>query len=427
MTRETYTKKTGSTKEVSLLANKSIIRTEEKETYAELLTDKSAFKTFLTEQINAYPELFPDTIHQGFRLFGFVPKSVKQELRLRRIQTIADNQVWQIKPSFVMPYMTMDTDTAQKILFLSRWAPNWALSQVFEKDGMTIERLKTHIGRYSLVGTTVKDADSIPKDVAADEKHAWISGEKVYIATTVAEGCYLGASISPSADEEDLTTSYDQFKQEAQQVQPTYQPNTVNTDGFKSTMNAWKNIFPFITIIQCFFHAVLNIKKSTTKVTMELYQQIREKVWHVYHGNTKRFFSQRLRRLQEWAEILEDSPLKIKLIKLCAKKDWFTITYNFPSCYRTSNMIDRLLDTMDRWLFAKKWFHGKITSAEKGVRAFCLIHNFRPSCPTTVKKHYGQASPFERLNGFTYHHCWLQNMLIATSKQDIYIFQQKKL
>ena len=139
------------------------------------------------------------------------------------------------------------------------------------------------------------------------------------------------------------------------------------------------------------------------------------------------FFLGRLRRLQEWAETLEDSPLKIKLIKLCAKKDWFTVAYDFPSCYRTSNMIDRLLDIMDRWLFARKWFHGKITSAEKGLRAFCLIHNFRPSCSTTVKKHYGQASPFERLNGFTYHNCWLQNMLIATSKQDIYIFQQKKL
>ena len=109
-------------------------------------------------------------------------------------------------------------------------------------------------------------------------------------------------------------------------------------------MNAWKNLFPFITIIQCFFHAILNLKKSTTKSTIDLYQQISEKVWQVYHGNTKRFFSGRLRRLQEWAETLEASPLKIKLIKLCAKK----------------------------------WFHGKITSASIRVRAFCLIHNFRP-------------------------------------------------
>ncbi|RKZ49198.1 MAG: hypothetical protein DRR08_31165 [Candidatus Parabeggiatoa sp. nov. 2] len=263
MTRETYTKETGRLKEIKQIANKSLTLPFEKETYAELLADKLAFKAFLVEQIKAHPELFPDTIHQqGFRLFGFVPESVKQGLRLRRIQTIADNQVWQIKLTEVMPYMTMDTNTAQNILFLSRWAPNWTLSQVFEKDEMTIERLKTQMGRYNMVGTTVKDVDSIPKDVAVDEKHCWISGEKAYIATTVAENGYLGASISPSVEEEDLTASYGQFKQEAQQVQPTYQPKTVNTDGFKSTMNAWKNLFPFIIIIQCFFHAILNIKKS---------------------------------------------------------------------------------------------------------------------------------------------------------------------
>jgi hypothetical protein len=49
MTRKTYTKEIGNTKEVSLLANKSIIRTDEKETYADILTDKSAFFANLTE------------------------------------------------------------------------------------------------------------------------------------------------------------------------------------------------------------------------------------------------------------------------------------------------------------------------------------------------------------------------------------------
>jgi hypothetical protein len=47
-----------------------------------------------------------------------------------------------------MPVIPMDTETAQKILVLKRWAPDWALGQVFEKDEMTIERLKTHMGRY---------------------------------------------------------------------------------------------------------------------------------------------------------------------------------------------------------------------------------------------------------------------------------------
>jgi hypothetical protein len=34
---------------------------------------------------------------------------------------------------------------------------------------------------------------------------------------------------------------------------------------------------------------------------------------------------------------------------------------------------------------------------------------------------------FERLNGFTCHENWLENLFIATSKQEVYRFQHKKL
>lgn len=68
---------------------------------------------------------------------------------------------------------------------------------------MTVHRLTTHMGRYHIVGMTVKQADKLPKDLGADEKHSTISGEKVYIATTVAEQCFFGASVSVGAGEEE--------------------------------------------------------------------------------------------------------------------------------------------------------------------------------------------------------------------------------
>ena len=40
---------------------------------------------------------------------------------------------------------------------------------------------------YSLVGTTVKKADTLPKDLLADEKHTRFNGHKAYIATTVGQ------------------------------------------------------------------------------------------------------------------------------------------------------------------------------------------------------------------------------------------------
>ena len=59
------------------------------------------------------------------------------------------------------------------------------------------------MGRDNIVGTTVKDATKLPTDVGADEKHSRISGEKVYMATTVGNDCFLGASVSSGAGEDE--------------------------------------------------------------------------------------------------------------------------------------------------------------------------------------------------------------------------------
>ncbi len=58
------------------------------------------------------------------------------------------------------------------------------------------DRLKTHMGQYNMVGTTVKDPTELPKDLGADEQYSRISGEKVLMVTTVGNHCFLGASVS---------------------------------------------------------------------------------------------------------------------------------------------------------------------------------------------------------------------------------------
>jgi len=429
MKRETFRKENCAGLEVTQIPNKTIVLPFDEATYPEFMTDNSAFKNHVQAWIDTHPELFPETIHGGWSLHGFTRESVKQGIRIRRIVTKDDGEVWQIRPAFVMPYMTCDTATAEKILFLQKWAPAWALAHAFEKDVMTIHRLTNHMGRYNLVGTTVKQADTLPKDVGADEKHGTLSGETVYCATTVAEQCFLGASVSIGAGEEELTTAYRQFQREAQQIQPDYQPETVNTDGWQATMNAWRTLFPSICLIQCFLHAILGIRNVATKATKALYATIVEQAWDAYAATTKRSFSQRLRRLREWGEKLKDSPLKSKLLKLCQKKAKFLPAYDFPQCLRTSNMIDRLMRGMDKYLFAHQGFHGTLVSAEYGIRSYCVLTNFRPSTynPIVGDINRNCDSPFTRLNGFTYHTCWLQNMLIATSGQAIYQFQHKKV
>jgi hypothetical protein len=429
MKRELFSKKQIAGLDVTAVANKTIVLPFDHATYAELVEDPSAYKALVNMWIQAHPELFPATIGEGWSLYGFTRDSVKQAIRVRRIVTKADGEVWHIRPSFVMPYMTCDTATAEKILFLAKWAPDWALARVFEKDVMTIERLKIQMGRYNLVGTTVKTSGQLPHDLVADETHSRISGETVYIATTVAKACFLGASVSPGAGEEALTAAYRQFQREAHHVQPDYQPATVNTDGWKATMKAWRTLFPAIGVIQCFLHAILGLRQVTTKATKALYGHMADTAWQVYEASTKRSFSQRLRRLREWGETLPETSLRTKLLKLCAKKASFLLAYDVTTCLRTSNMIDRLMRGMDKYLVAKQGFHGTLVSAEYGIRAYCLLTNFRPTAynPIAHLREHDTGSPFEQFNGFTYHSCWLQNMLIATSRQEIYRFRHKKL
>jgi hypothetical protein len=429
MKRTTFCKDTHPGVEVTQLPNKTIVLPFDEATYPDMLNDNPTYKAYLQSWIDDHPELFPETIGEGWSLNGFTRESAKQGIRQRRIITTADQEVWHIRPAFVMPYMTCETATAEQILFLRKWAPVWALAHAFHTDVMFIHRLTLQIGRYNLVGTTVKQPEAVPKDVGADEKHATISGETVYAATTVAENCFLGGSISPGVGEADLTEAYRQFQREAQQVQPEYQPDTVNTDGWQATMNAWRRLFPSICVIQCFLHAVLRIRQAATTATMAWYRTIIERVWDAYAATTKRQFSQRLRRLHEWGKTLHESALKTALLKLCQKKAGFLPAYDFPTCLRTSNMVDRLMRGMDRYLFAHQGFHGTLVSAEYGIRSYCLLTNFRPFMynPTAGDTPRNCESPFTRLNEFTYHECWLQNLLIATSGQAVYKFRCKKV
>ena len=59
-------------------------------------------------------------------------------------------------------------------------------------------RLEVSLGRNSIVGTTVRQG-ALPEHLLADEHHQTLDGDKVYIATTVAEGCCLGAAQSATA------------------------------------------------------------------------------------------------------------------------------------------------------------------------------------------------------------------------------------
>ena len=306
--------------------------------------------------------------------------------------------------------------------------PFHALSYVFGENAMKWFRISQNIGRNNIVSTTIKSASDLPQHVIADEKHTWIRGEKAYIATTCANNCILGASIVKQADETELTRAYGVFKKEAQVIQPDYTPFTITTDGWLASQNAWKTLFSSIILIGCFLPIFLKIRERAKKKYKEIFSGISDKLWNGFKASDKKQFSQRVRRLIEWASknnvpsfILE------KINKLRDKSTSFTKAYDFPKAPRTTNMVDRLMRPMDKYLFCSQYFQGHLETAELSIRAWVIIQNFAPSNPYTIKKFNGWQSPAERLNQFRYHENWLQNLLVSASQRRYFSRPQNPL
>jgi hypothetical protein len=389
--------------------------------YERIWADPWTFRPWLDTQIAQYPELFPQAISQGYTLHDILPVSKKlPEVQLRRIKVVdaahPQGQVFTVAPSFVLPYMTGYTDTVEKALFLRDkfGVPYWGLTYVFGHNDLYWERLELSFGRPSIVGTTVKRPEKLPQDLLADEKHTRLNGEPVYVATTVGADCVLGASVAQHADEPDLTAAYQQFKTEAQNVAPGYQPTTVNTDGWLATQLAWRNLFAQVVVIVCFLHAFLKIRDRCKRLP-EHFPELCRQVWAVYHAVNPQAFLDQCTALETWAEAhLPTGPGLEAVRKLCARAPEFVKAYAYPTAHRTSTMLDRLMDHMDRRFYAAHYFHGHLLTAEYAVRAGALLGNFLPYCPrAAAAKKY--QSPAHKLNGFVYHDNWLHNLLISAS------------
>jgi hypothetical protein len=388
---------------------------ESAEHYAACVADPASFRQHLTAVCGQHPELFPARMCEGFVLHD-KSGSIKQQVMLRRLALTATGEVFLVRPSFLMPYMVGRTEAVEKALYLRHWGvPFDALVYVFGRDAMYWYRAELALGRPTIVGSTVKQPEKLPAHVLADEKHTWALGHEVYVATTVGSGCILGATVTETASADALEVAYGEFAEEARALSPTYSPTTVCTDGWEATQSAWRRLFPTVCIILCFLHSVLKIAErcGRDRATRTL---VLNRVWAVYNACTQAQFSQRLRRLREWATgSLPEGVLRKMVRKLCGKGPQFARAYRFPGAHRTSNALDRLMNHQDRRLYAMRYFHGMPDAARLAMRAMALQWNFHPYGARTRRDDPTRRSPFHDLNGFEYHPNWLHNLLIASS------------
>lgn len=380
--------------------------------YQQCLEDVTLYRTYLTQVSRQHPELFPQDWPHGYRFHdGYRVR--KQDVTLRRIKLTRTAEVYTLRPSFLMPYGVARTADVEKALYLRQWGvPFEALAHVFGRDAMYWYRAWLSLGRPNLVGTTVKHAARMPRDLVADEKVTWLAGKEVVVPTTVGGGCVLGISVATQVTGPALQAAYGEFKTEATTVQPAYAPRSVCTDGLAATREAWRQLFPRILLVLCFLHAILKLRERCRGT---LRHHVLERAWQVYHAGTKAQFAQRLRRLAEWARTSLEGALAQTVAKIARQRDAFTSAYACPQAARTTNAVDRVHNHLDRALYTMRYCHGSQASARLAVRAWAMQWNFHPYGARLRHDQPTRSSPFADLNGFHYHPNWLHNFLIASS------------
>ncbi|WP_339138273.1 MAG: hypothetical protein WGN25_08490 [Candidatus Electrothrix sp. GW3-4] len=58
---------------------------------------------------------------------------------------------------------------------------------------------------------------------------------------------------------------------------------------------------------------------------------------------------------------------------LCAKRQFFIKSYDHKNAHRTSNMVDRLMKSIDRACFDSMYFYGTLEAGNRRVRALALL------------------------------------------------------
>jgi transposase len=162
-------------------------------------------------------------------------------------------------------------------------------------------------------------------------------------------------------------------------------------------------LFPTITIILCFLHSFLKIRQRAKRLTV-LFPELAQKVWEAYRAENHDAFIDKVTVLRLWADhhqnLLSQSAFEA-VVKLCQNAYRFSPAYQHPHCYRTSAMLDRHLDALDRYLYSLRYFHGHLMSAERSIRAWALVHRgsnssivvFMMTAETPKATHRGPKAP----------------------------------
>lgn len=346
---------------------------------------------------------------------------VKCGITIWRIQCKECGAVFTVMPSILIRYFRHRADRVKNALIAYHGGLSFENCSIcFDISGMSLYRFICSLGKYPLSHVLYESGLQLPENIWADEKHSKCKGQKGYIPLVSSGHTTWHIDYVESVDDETLHQSYQQFAQETRQIDPDYEPKTINHDGFQSTINALKRCFSGASFLLCWLHAFKSLARLLKILPEDVVFQITANLRQIL----KRSHSVGLRSVLSLRSSLSQFYWRYVAVLVPANlfdplKNWidsrratFSESMKYPVPLSYGYPIDHICNHLDRKLFMMKHFHHPDADRVSFLKGFALIHNFIPyqrfarnarKCPAEVD---GAILP---------HPDWFVSLLILTA------------
>jgi hypothetical protein len=393
-------------------------------TYLQLLSNGKAFVEFVVAFLLAlgFQLTHKATCHGGG---GLTRHSHYARVRLGgltiwRIQCTACKAVFTVLPHFVLRYRRMSPDVARQALIATHGGLSleWC-AVICHISPMALYRLICALGHQSSVTVLTRCELPLPVYLLADEKHSRCLTDRVYLPTIVSGRVlwHLGYSESKSAAA--FTASYGDFQRAALQVEPSYRVRGALTDGFDSTTQSMRTLFPEARLGYCLRHALNKLPSKLVGVSAPVRKGLRAKFHTLLHRCRQRTslrvvaLGQRLRHFADYiaTTVGADHGERVRNWFQDKKAGWYTVLAD-PRMPASSTLLDQAHNAMDRKLFAMKGFHHPSGSQAAFLTGMAHLYNLIPYQRRALNA--GKCG-VEVEGGRLPTHDWMLNLQILTS------------
>ncbi len=341
-------------------------------------------------------------------------------LTIWRIQCTACKAVFTVLPHCVLRYRCMGPAVARQALLATHGGLSLAWCAVMcNISPMALYRLICALGHQSVVTVLTRCQLPLPGYLLADEKHSHCLTDRVYLPTLVSGRVlwHLGYSASKSAAA--FTASYGDFQRAALQVEPSYCVRGALTDGFDSTTQSMRTLFPGVRLGYCLRHALNKLPSKLVGVSAPVRQGLRSKFHTLLHRCRQRTslrvvaLGQRLRHFADYiaTTVGADHGERVRHWFQNKKAGWYTVLAD-PRMPAMSTLLDQAHNAIDRKLFMMKGFHHPSGSQAVFLTGLAHLYNLIPYQRRAL--HAGQCG-VEVEGGCLPTHDWMLNLQILTS------------